>query len=169
MAKQSPRLGGEDLCSGVAPGLGAAPGKAGGVSAAGEVSLQASFEGEGVDLQTEGPTLSTPESSISPIQEGQGFCSLGPFLNRVLKNFELRLGSHSKSQSMARGCSDVFPLPVSGPLFEESLHPEMLSAACRALNLMYGAEWWQKERMVGCFTKSGKVCSRVYFRSLSLD
>lgn len=111
---------------------------AGGVSAAGKVSLQESFEGKGVGLQTEGPTLPTPEPHNSPIQEGQGFCSLGPFLNRVLKNFELRLGSHSKSQSMARGCSDVFPLPVSGPIFEESLHPEMLSAACRALNLMYG-------------------------------
>ena len=136
---QSPRLGGEDLSLGVAPGLGAAPGKAGGVSSAGQVSRQVSFEGKGVDLQTEGPTLPTPEPGNSPIQEGQGFCSLGPFLNRVLKNFELRLGSHSKSQSTAKGCSDVFPLPVSGPIFEESPHPEMLSAACRALNLMYGA------------------------------
>lgn len=84
-----------------------------------------------------GPTLEyPPEEIFSQSFEGKRFSQLGDLIDVALMFLSSQV-LHSKSQTSGGEKVDIFPLPISGPIIDESPCGSLIRATCRALNVLY--------------------------------
>ena len=84
-----------------------------------------------------GPTLEYPAAKVFlQSLEGKRFSQLGDLIDVALMFLSSQF-LRSKSQTSGRERVDIFPLPISGPIIDESPCGSLIRATCRALNVLY--------------------------------